>query len=77
MPEYPVQGDPTPFNHCIYAHRNQINGKVYIGQSMNPKDRWSRQGHQYKSCTYFYNAIQKYGWNNFIHEILIDNLTQE
>ena len=63
--------------YCVYKHTNKINGKVYIGQSMNPKDRWSRQGHQYKGCTYFYNAIQKYGWNNFIHEILIDNLTQE
>lgn len=62
---------------CIYKHTNKINGKVYIGQTCNIKDRWSRQGDRYKGCTYFYNAIQKYGWNNFEHSILEENLTQD
>lgn len=62
--------------YCVYMHINKINGKIYIGQTKNKKERWSRQGHCYKGCTYFYNAIQKYGWSNFKHVILEDNLTQ-
>ena len=38
------------------------------------KKRWVGSGSQYKGCTYFYNAIQKYGWDNFEHEILYNDL---
>ena len=57
--------------YTIYAHKNQINGKIYIGQTCQEKlnDRW-KNGHGYKTCTYFYKAIQKYGWDNFDHLIL-------
>ena len=62
---------------CIYVHINKINGKLYIGQtSKSPNDRW-RNGNGYKGCTYFYNAIKKYGWNNFEHIVLINNLSFE
>lgn len=64
----------------IYLHRNKINNKVYIGQTIQTdlKDRW-KNGAGYKTCTYFYNAIQKYGWENFEHLILEqnENWTQE
>lgn len=51
--------------YTIYMHRNKINGKSYIGQTFQkPEERW-KNGAGYKSCTYFYAAIQKYGWNNF------------
>jgi group I intron endonuclease len=60
-------------NHCVYMHRNKINGKKYIGQAKgNPENRWKKG---YKGCTCFYNAIKKYGWNNFEHLILLDDLT--
>lgn len=62
-------------NYCVYIHRNKINGKVYIGQtSLSLKRRWNN-GLGYKRQSYFYSAIQKYGWNNFEHIILKDNLT--
>lgn len=61
--------------HCVYAHINKINQKVYIGQTCNIKDRWCLSSYQ-KSLK-FYRAIQKYGWQNFDHIILLDNLTQE
>ena len=54
----------------IYMHKNKINGKVYIGQTcQKPEDRW-KNGAGYKSSPHFYNAIQKYGWENFEHIIL-------
>lgn len=63
--------------YCVYAHINKINGKIYIGQTCNkPKDRWSN-GAGYKHCTYFYKAIQKYGWDGFEHEIIASYLTKD
>lgn len=62
-------------NYCIYMHKNKINNKVYIGQSCNIKVRWHPIS--YKGSSYFYNAIKKYGWNNFEHIILENNLSLE
>lgn len=54
----------------IYMHKNKINGKVYIGQTIQQvEDRW-KNGTGYKTCYIFYSAIQKYGWDNFEHIIL-------
>ena len=62
-------------NYCIYMHKNKINSKIYIGQSCNLNIRWHPIS--YKDCSYFYNAIQKYGWDNFEHIILEDSLSIE
>lgn len=63
--------------YTVYQHRNKINGKVYIGITMQtPEQRW-RHGEGYKSSPHFYAAIQKYGWDNFEHNILFQNLTKE
>lgn len=58
---------------CIYKHTLTLTGQVYIGQTNNIKARWKPSA--YKNCVKFYNAIQAHGWENFIHEIIIDNLT--
>ena len=64
-------------NYCIYLHENKINGKVYVGQTcQKPQYRWNN-GQGYKECSYFYKAIQKYGWENFNHIILAEKLTLE
>ncbi len=61
--------------YYIYMHKNKINGKIYIGQScQTPSRRWGKQGERYKGCSYFYSAIQKYGWDNFEHIILEQSL---
>ena len=63
--------------YCIYLHRNKINGKVYIGQTcQKPEKRWN-YGHGYKNCPRFYSAIVSYGWSNFEHIILENNLTSD
>ena len=69
--------EATDKKYCVYMHKNKINNKVYIGQTgTSVEDRW-QNGRGYKGCTLFERAIQKYGWDNFEHIILEDNLTRE
>ena len=64
--------------YTVYKHQNKINGKIYIGITMQePEKRWGNNGINYKTSPHFYAAIQKYGWNNFDHEILFENLTHD
>ena len=64
--------------YTVYKHQNKINGKVYIGITMQePEKRWGNNGINYKTSPHFYAAIQKYGWNNFDHDILFENLTHD
>lgn len=60
----------------VYTHISPSN-KYYIGiTSQNVKKRW-RNGNGYKDSVKFYNAIKKYGWDDFKHIVLIDNLDRE
>lgn len=67
--------------HHLYKITNQLNGKIYIGQSNNYKHRWSR--HVYfaknpeKTGQYIHRAMAKYGIENFKYEIIATCLTQE
>ena len=70
----------------VYVHINKINGKIYVGRTKrNPTDRYGVNGSFYlrqdkNSGRYlqplFANAINKYGWDNFEHEIVASNLTE-
>lgn len=62
--------------YCVYCHTNMVNGKKYIGiTSQKPERRWAN-GKGYRTLA-FGRAIKKYGWENFYHEILFDNLSRE
>lgn len=61
-------------NYKLYVHITP-NGKRYYGiTKQKPRQRWGR-GSGYKGQV-FYNAVQKYGWDNIQHEILFDGLTE-
>lgn len=61
--------------YCVYMHKNKINGKVYIGATCLPTiARWGKTGNQYKRQKHFYDDIEKFGWNNFEHIILEEDL---
>ena len=63
--------------YIVYKHTSPSN-KSYIGiTSQKSERRWRKNGYGYKYHTYFWNAIQKYGWDNFKHEILFEGLTKE
>lgn len=64
-------------SYVVYMHINKTNGKAYVGlTSMKPEERW-REGKGYNKGTYFRNAIDKYGWDNFEHKIIKENLSKD
>jgi group I intron endonuclease len=61
---------------CVYRLTNTLTGKVYIGKTVRFTDRMSE--HKTKKLTSpISQAIQKYGWENFTKEILIDDVPEE
>lgn len=67
--------------NLIYKATNQINNKVYIGQTSTSLEQRKKQ-HIYNAThkikkSYFYSALQSYGVDNFNWEILEDNLNIE
>ena len=62
----------------VYIHTCIQTNKRYVGiTSINPKRRWRKGGSGYKKQPLFWNAIKKYGWDNFRHEIVLQNETFE
>lgn len=60
--------------YVVYKHTSP-SGKVYIGITRRkPEARW-KDGRGYYRHPRFAGAIGKYGWENFTHEILAENLT--
>lgn len=61
-------------DYIVYKHTSPSGG-VYIGiTSQEPERRWRSDGSGYRQNTHFYNAIKKYGWDAFKHEILFEGL---
>jgi group I intron endonuclease len=57
--------------YSIYKVTNVINKKIYIGYTNNLKVRKSKhKRNSQRGCSHFYNAILKYGWDNFTWEVI-------
>jgi group I intron endonuclease len=64
--------------YTIYKVVNLINGKVYIGFDSNWPNRQKIHKSNYPKIDYkFYQAIKKYGWDNFNWEILYQSKEKE
>ena len=65
-------------DHKIYKYTNLHNKKVYIGRTCRSlSERAGIDGRDYRCCTYFWNAIKKYGWDSFKPEILEEGLSDK
>lgn len=63
-------------DYSVYVHIAP-NGKMYVGiTKQRPIRRW-HGGHGYRNQPKFYNAIKKYGWNNFYHGVLVENISED
>ena len=60
----------------IYRYTSP-SGKIYIGTTHQNLERRARNGENYRECRLFYEAIQKYGWKNFIVDILDTSINQD
>ena len=62
-----------------YEIHSRKSGNYSAGRSYkcSGEKRWGKNGNGYHHNNHFLNAIQKYGWDNFEHIILEDNLTRE
>ncbi len=61
---------------CIYLLINTLNNKIYIGQTINLKQRMSAYKYQ-KDKSKISRAIRKYGWNNFNMKIIEETNSNE
>lgn len=60
----------------VYKHTSP-NNKIYIGITAQPLERRWRKGEGYKDNILLYRAIKKYGWDNFKHEVLFENISKD
>ena len=64
----------------IYCYTNKINGKKYVGQTINPKNRYSAHKSSYQNPkdkeydSLLHRAFRKYGFENFTYEVLVQDI---
>lgn len=64
--------------HYLYRITNKQNGKIYIGQTVQPDKRWSQHRNDAaKPTMVIHHAIKKYGADNFEFEVIAGCKTWE
>ncbi len=67
--------------HYLYRITNQLNEKVYIGQTVNDKRRWAAHKsfakNPERTGQYIHRAMSKYGSENFTFEVIATCRTQD
>ena len=64
----------------IYCYTNKINGKKYVGQTINPEQRYNAHKSNYQNPNHteynslIHRAFRKYGFDNFTYEILVKDI---
>ena len=72
---FSMPAPPAGAHYSVYRLTDPL-GKIYIGcTSRRVKRRWGA-GKNYSRGTPIRCAIDRYGWKNFRHEILCENLTR-
>ena len=62
--------------YSIYIITNKINNKIYVGYTLKGKGRWTKHlwtasaGPNCRDYSYIHSAMNKYGSNNFLFEII-------
>jgi group I intron endonuclease len=60
--------------HYIYIIKNKINKKIYVGQTVCPKQRWkqhiSHMKNNINKSPHLYSSMNKYGLENFVFIII-------
>lgn len=73
----PIYNEKGINNYILYLHKSPSN-KFYVGITCQGIERrWRFDGSGYYQCKYFYNAIKKYGFNNFEHYIVRSGLDED
>ena len=60
----------------IYKIENQVNGKIYIGQSINIEQRWYNHRNELNSNRHCNSHLQA-AWNKYEEESFIFNIIEE
>lgn len=77
MPYYLGRNKPDIMaSYFLYIHTSP-KGKRYVGITSykHPQARWGKGGSKYSYNEHFWRAIQKYGWDNFKHEVILKDIT--
>ena len=71
-----IETSPTSYG-CIYKITNKLNNKCNIGQTTDINNRFKKyKSLQCKRQPKLYNALKKYGWDNFNKEIIAEATTK-
>lgn len=61
--------------YCVYRHTSP-DGRVYIGATCQSAEKRWANGRGYSYNTEFDEAIRTFGWNNFTHEVILDDVSK-